>query len=353
MPRGDSGRRRQAHDPPKHDPPSSRNNSQYPPRSKASPRYDDDNSDDDTPRSHRQPTSARGHSRESSRERHDSRQPTSARGHSRESSRENNAVRRGSDSSSGSVDRPPSRHQPTSARGHSRESSRERHDSREPTSARGHSRESSRENNAVRRGSDSSSGSVDRPSGKGNSKYEGENSTEITPRVVQEVGSHARRDSGSKTIRQKALMNSNGRIKRNSGDPNAMKTSASTASMRPGDRDRDREGDSEDRRPVTSAEKRTRNIHNSSNSRHEASRNPDERVIRQVQADVYSESQSYYDEHGTGFNDRGEEDGSWMCLKPSCQAVSLDTSITWCEKCATVRGASGQRGDNVRLSMNR
>jgi hypothetical protein len=203
----------------------------------------------------------------------------------------------------------------------------------------------------VRRDSDSSSGSAggDKPPRKSKNEMDGGNSTEITPRVVQEVGAHPRRGSGSKDIRQKALLNSNDRNRKHSSGENKtrhaiIKTSASSASI-PFD---DRDSHVDDHRPVTSAERNCRT--GSSNQRHDTSTNPDGRVIHN-RPNVHAES--FYDKHGTGFNEKLEEDGSWQCLKSSCGHITYDTSIDYCEMCATRRGASGERGDQARLSINR
>lgn len=266
--------------PPKHEPPSSR--SRYPPRSKASPRIDDDNSDEDRGSSHRRPPpSSRGHSR----------------GHSSESKR---TPRRGSDSSTG--DEHPSR--------------------------------SSRR--YVSRDSDSSTGSVEKSGQKTASEFEGGTSSEVTPRVVEAVGSNSRRSS--KEMKQKVLQKSN---RKNSAEGRRnIQTSASTTAMPSSEH-----SSFDSRRPVTSADKRNRNISSSSSRRHDRTTSPelDEMVI----------TESYFDLQGIGYDGNGQRDGRWRCLRPSCQNISNDESEDYCQKCATRRGVTGMHGDNVRLSVQK
>jgi hypothetical protein len=272
--------------PPKHDPPVNRSR-RYPPHSARYDGDDADYSDEDRTSSssrRRPPSSSRAHSREKS-----SREPRSS-------------GRRGSDSSTGD--------EPT------RVSPRRRLDS------------------------DSSSGSIENGLRKTGTEFEGGTSSEVTPRVVQAVGSDGRR--GTKDVRQKALQNSNRKNSLGAEGRRNMKTSASTTSVRSGEQHHD------SNRPVTSSHRIT---HNSPRQQHDAPVNRDERKVRQLTSDIYSESQSYFDEHGTGYNELGELDGTWKCLKSSCNNISYDRDLDYCEKCATRRGNTGQRGDNVRLSL--
>mmetsp|Transcript_19328 Transcript_19328/g.32503 ORF Transcript_19328/g.32503 Transcript_19328/m.32503 type:complete len:887 (+) Transcript_19328:176-2836(+) len=274
--------------PPRHDPPSAR--TRYPPRSKASPRIDDDNSDEDRGSSHRRP-------------------PASSRGHSRESSREESkrSPRRGSDSSTG--DEHPSR--------------------------------SSRR--YVSRDSDSSTGSVEKSGRKSTADFEGGTSSEVTPRVVEAVGSHSRR--GSKEIRQQALQKSN---RKNSAEGRRnIHTSASTTAMPSGEHS----GHSS-RRPVTSADKRNRGTSSSSRRRHDRSSSPEHRT-EHGQPDEVVVSESYFDLQGNGYDGNGQRDGRWKCLKPTCLNISTDDSLNYCLECATLRGVTGMHGDNVRLSVQK
>ena len=223
------------------------------------------------------------------------------------------------------------------------------------------SRGRSRESGAVRRGSDSSNdgkythrgSDSSTGSDKASQHSQGEGgeggSTEITPRTVQEVGTHSRRNSDAKNEKHKALLQSNDRFRRSSGDRSSIKSSASASSVGIGGRS----SRVEERRGVHSAGHGHRNMRNNSNRRHDPSAGPDERSIKQLPPNFYSQPQSYYDEHGTGFNELGEEDGTWMCLRPSCGYITTDKDINYCFNCATVRGASGERGDHVRLSIQK
>lgn len=176
-------------------------------------------------------------------------------------------------------------------------------------------------------------------------------STETTPRVVEAVG--ATRKSVSNSVRQKALLNSNeNRNKQQQHhsqqhESRPMKNSSSTPVIHPNDT---HANTNYGQRPSSTSNSR-HVVAKPSSIRHDTAGgrfNPDDRPIGQSVA--YSESLSYFDDNGIGFDDQGEENGSWQCLK--CKEVSWVMTATYCDKCATVRGNSGARGDQAKIKKH-